>query len=63
MYVQDHPSDSPFLYEAEGRLNEKGIVQNAPVINNELEWLRKVITLRIQENDGLIASGSLQSDS
>ncbi|MCU0435828.1 MAG: ATP-binding protein [Bacteroidia bacterium] len=52
MYVHEHPSNSPFLYEAEGRLTREGVAYNAAVIDAELQWLREIIRLRFPEING-----------
>jgi AAA+ superfamily predicted ATPase len=52
MYVQEHFSNSPFLYEAEGRLNEEGLIHNAAVVNSELRWLNDIIRLRFSVTNG-----------
>jgi AAA+ superfamily predicted ATPase len=54
MYVQEHFSNSPFLYEAEGRLTDEGLIHNAAVVNGELQWLNDIIRLRFSETNGNI---------
>ena len=46
MYVNEHPSNSKFLYTAEGNFTPDGMQQHCAVLEREINWLRNVIDLR-----------------
>jgi ATPase family associated with various cellular activities (AAA) len=46
MYVNEHPSNSKFLYASEGCFTPDGMQQHCAVLESEIKWLTEVIALR-----------------
>ncbi|MGL5891680.1 MAG: hypothetical protein ACRC3B_17440, partial [Bacteroidia bacterium] len=46
MYVNEHPSNSKFLYDSEGNFSPEGMARHCAVLEGELNWLYNSINLR-----------------
>jgi AAA+ superfamily predicted ATPase len=46
MYIHNHPSNSPFLYEAEGKFTATAFEAYNELLHTEIDWLVRVMQLR-----------------
>ncbi|MCU0433083.1 MAG: ATP-binding protein [Bacteroidia bacterium] len=50
MYIHNHPSNSPFLYESEGKFTAGALEAYNELLRNETDWLVRVMLLRFPKS-------------